>query len=146
MKTQRFIITLFAVAFAFAPQLLKTSTAAPDAQQGTYAAKLILPTAGQVLYPGQQVKVEWEALFPKLGVPLSSCETEVFLSLDGGRTFPMCISVSFDPKATFFYWTVPNTPTNTAVLDIRFGCEQFYPETPSAQTASSFVIGQSAAY
>ena len=146
MKTRGFVVTLFAVAFAFAPQLLKTSTAAPDAQQGTYAAKLVSPQAGDVVFPGQNVRVEWEALFPKLNVPLSWCEMEVFLSLDGGRTFNMCISVSFDPKATFFYWTVPNTPTNTAVLDIRFGCEQFYPETPSVQSASSFVIGQAATH
>ena len=139
MKTRGFVVTMFAVALSFTAQFVDSSSAASG-----YSAQLISPTAGQVLYPGQQVRVEWEALFPKLGVPLSWCEMEVFLSLDGGRTFNMCISVSFDPKATFFYWTVPNTPTNTAVLDIRFGCEQFYPETPSVQSASSFVIGQSA--
>jgi hypothetical protein len=141
MKTRGFVVTMFAVALGFAAQFVDSSSAASG-----YSAQLISPTAGQVLYPGQQVKVEWEALFPKLGVPLSWCEMEAFLSLDGGRTFPMCISVSFDPQATFFYWTVPNTPTNTAVLDIRFGCEQFYPETPSVQSASSFVIGQSATH
>jgi hypothetical protein len=86
MKTRGFVVTLFAVAFAFAPQLLKTSTAAPD---GTYTAKLVSPRAGDVVFPGQNVRVEWEALFPKLGVPLSWCEMEVFLSLDGGRTFNM---------------------------------------------------------
>jgi hypothetical protein len=139
MKTRGFVVTMFAVALSFTAQFVDSSSAASG-----YSAQLISPTAGQVLYPGQQVRVEWEALFPKLGVPLSWCEMEVFLSLDGGRTFNMCISVSFDPKATFFYWTVPNTPTNTAVLDVRFGCEQFYPETPSVQSASSFVIGQSA--
>lgn len=138
MKIRGFVVILFLTAFAFAPAKVNA--------QDKYSAKLISPTAGQVLYPGQQVRVEWEALFPKLGVPLSWCETEVFLSLDGGMTFPMCISVSFDPKAAFFYWTVPNTPTNTAVLDVRFGCEQFYLETPSVQSASPFVIGQSATH
>jgi hypothetical protein len=69
---------------------------------------------------------------------------EVFLSLDGGRTFPLCISVSFDPNTKFFYWTVPNTPTNAAVLDVRFGCEMFYPESHSPQPASTFVIAQTA--
>jgi hypothetical protein len=139
MKTRGFVVTMFVVALSFTAQFVDSSSAASG-----YSAQLISPTAGQVLSPGQQVRVEWEALFPKLNVPLSWCEMEVFLSLDGGRTFSLCISVSFDPKATFFYWTVPNTPTNTAVLDIRFGCEQFYPETPSVQSASSFVIGQSA--
>jgi hypothetical protein len=65
---------------------------------------------------------------------------EVMLSLDGGRTFNICISMSYDPKAEFFYWTVPNTPTNAAVLDIRFGCEMLYPESYSPQPASTFVI------
>jgi hypothetical protein len=137
MKTRGFVVTLFAVAFAFAPQFLNTSSAA-----GTYAARLISPTAGQVLFPGQRVKVEWKAALPNLD--LAGCEMEVFLSLDGGRSFPMVITPLLDPKATFFYWTVPNMPTNAAVLDIRFGCEGWYPESYSPQTASTFVIGHSA--
>jgi len=36
--------------------------------------------------------------------------------------------------------TVPNTPTNQAVLDIRFGCLNIYPETSSLQLRSPFVI------
>ena len=148
MKTRGFVVTLFVVAFAFAPQLLKTSTAAPDGN-GSYAAKLVSPQAGDVVFPGQNVRVEWEALFPKLNVPLSWCEAEIRLSLDGGVTFPFILTpIQFDPNNSIrsFDWTVPNTPTASAVLDIRFGCEQFYPETPSVQSASSFVIGQSATH
>jgi hypothetical protein len=37
----------------------------------------------------------------------------------------------------------PNTPTNTAVLNIRFGCLNIYPETPSMQVQSAFVISPS---
>ena len=144
MKPQQFIITLIAVAFAFAPQLLRTSTAASDDQQGTYAARLISPTAGQVLYPGQKVRVEWRATLPN--IDLAGCEMEVWLSLDGGRSFQSCITPILDPKARFFYWTVPNTPTNAAVMDVRFGCEGWYPESYSPQPASSFVIGQPATH
>jgi hypothetical protein len=72
------------------------------------------------------------------------CEMEVWLSLDGGRTFPMCITPILDPKATQFDWTVPNMPTNAAVLDIRFGCDGWYPESYSPQPASTFVIAQRA--
>jgi len=143
MKTRGFVVTLFAVAFAFAPQLLKTSTAAPDGPQGTYAAKLVSPQAGDVVFHGQKVRIMWEALYPKLPVNLSWCEAEIFLSLDGGVTFPFIITpIQFDPNNSIrsFDWTVPNTPTAAAVLDIRFGCEQYYPETRSVQTASSFVI------
>jgi hypothetical protein len=143
MKIRGFIVTLFAVAFAFAPQLLKTSTAAPDAQQGTYAAKLVSPQAGDVVFPGQKVRIVWEALYPKLNVPLSWCEAEIRLSLDGGVTFPFIITplqMGPDNSVRSFDWTVPNTPTAAAVLDIRFGCEQYFPEARSIQTASSFVI------
>ncbi len=45
----------------------------------------------------------------------------------------------WDPGITFFYWVVPNTPMNAAILDIRFGCEPISPAY-SPQTASPFVI------
>lgn len=152
MKTRGFVVTLFAVAFAFAPQLLKTSTAAsaePDNQQGRYAAKLVSPQAGDVVFPGQKVRIVWEALLPKLPVDLSWCEAEIYLSLDGGKSFPFIITpLRLDPnsRTLSFDWTVPNMPTAAAVLDIRFGCEQYFPETPSVQNASSFVIGQAATH
>ena len=103
----------------------------------------VLVTAGQVLVPGKQVKVAWEAAFPH--VDLDWCEMEVWLSLDGGTTFTLCLTPHVDPAARYFYWTVPNTPTNAAVLDIRFGCEWYYPESYSPQTASVFTITQSSA-
>ena len=68
------------------------------------------------------------------------CETEILLSLDGGRTIYMFITSSRKPKVQYFDWTVPNTPTNAAVLDIRFGCLNIYPETSSLQVQSAFVI------
>ena len=146
MKARGFVAILFAVAFAFAPQLLKASPAAPDGQEGKYAAKLVSPKAGDVVYPGQKVEIVWEASFPKLSVNLSWCETEIYLSLDGGQSFPVIITpihLDPNPSSTFLSWdwTVGNTPTHAAVMDIRFGCEQFYPETRSVQNASSFVIG-----
>ena len=149
MKTRGFVVTLFAVAFAFAPQLLKTSTAASTESEGKYAAKLVSPQAGDVVYPGQKVRIVWEALLPKLPVDPSWCEAEIYLSLDGGRSFPIIITpIRFDPDSKIFSfdWTVPNMPTAAAVLDIRFGCEQYFPEARSVQTASSFVIGQSATH
>ena len=77
-------------------------------------------------------------------INLGACEMEVWLSVDGGRTFPMWISPWLNAKAQSFDWTVPNMPTNAAVMDIRFGCEQFYPETYAPQPASTFVIAKSA--
>ena len=152
MKTRGFVVTLFAAAFAFAPQLLKSSTAAsaePDGPQGRYAAKLVSPHAGDVVFPGQKVRIVWEELLPKLPVDPSWCEAEIYLSLDGGKSFPIIITplhLGSENGILSFDWTVLNTPTTAAVLDIRFGCEQYFPETRSVQTASSFVIGSSAAH
>ena len=136
MKTQRLILALFALTVALAPQSSKTAFAQP--RQGAYRAKLISPRAGQVLVPGQVVRVAWTADFPE--VDLTMCEMEVLLSLDGGKTIYMRLIESRNPKIQYFDWTVPNAPTNAAVLNIRFGCLNLYPETPSLQIQSAFVI------
>ena len=127
-----------AVALIFAPQFVNTSNAA-----GTYSARQISPRGGQVLHPGQNVKVQWISVLPH--IDLTGCEMEVWLSFDGGRTFSMCITPILDPRAQFFFWTVPNIPTNAAVMDIRFGCEGWYPESYSPQPGSTFVIAKTAA-
>jgi hypothetical protein len=132
MKTRGFVLIMVAVAFAFAPAKLNA--------QGNYAVKLTSPVAGQVLYAGQKIMVEWQHRLPN--IPMAGCESEAWLSLDGGSTFPMWLTF-LDPRNTSFLWTVPNTPTNSAVLDIRFGCDLRYPESYSPQVASRFVIAKS---
>jgi len=137
MKIPGLIVTVLMIAVAFAP----AETTAQSNKKQTYSAKLVSPRLGQVLYPGQQVRIEWTAAFPDMR-NLHLCEMEIWLSLDGGRTFS-CIS-PVGVNVRYFDWTVPNTPTNAAVLDIRFGCEVYYPETASPQPASTFVIAQHA--
>jgi hypothetical protein len=136
MKTRGLLVTIFAVALGCAPLFVNTSSAA----SGTYSAQLISPVAGQVFYPGQQIRVEWKHTLPN--IPLRGCESEAWLSLDGGRTFSMWITF-LAPSSTSFLWTVPNTPTNAAVLDIRFGCDLYYPESYAPQPASMFTIARS---
>lgn len=68
------------------------------------------------------------------------CETEVLLSLDGGKTIYMLLTEQRNPEIQYFDWTVPDAPTNAAVLDIRLGCPNRYPETSSLQVQSAFVI------
>jgi hypothetical protein len=46
----------------------------------------------------------------------------------------MCITPVMGPEGAIFLWTVPNLPTNAAVLDIRLGCEGWYPENYAPQT------------
>ena len=71
------------------------------------------------------------------------CETEILLSLDGGKTIYSLLTEQRNPKVQYFDWVVPNAPTNAAVLNIRFGCLNLYPETPSLQIKSTFVIAPS---
>ena len=139
MKTRQFVLMVLAVTFAFAPQTFRTSTAAPGSRP-RYSARLISPVAGTVLTPGQVVRVEWESTIPH--VDLSWCEVELYLSLDGGRSNFARITPQLDPRMKFYNWVVPNTPTNAAVLDIHFGCEGYFPETPSIQSQSVFVIAR----
>ena len=136
MKLQRSILALGTLAFVLAPQLPVTASAQSDKPK--YGAKLISPRPGQVLQSGQVVRIQWTASFPN--VDLSMCETEVLLSLDGGKTIYMMVTEQRNPRIQYFDWTVPNTPTNQAVLDIRFGCLNIYPETSSLQLQSPFVI------
>ena len=131
MKTRAFVLIVVAVAFAFAPPKLSA--------QSNYTVKLTSPVAGQVLYAGQQIMVEWKHKLPN--IPLSGCESEAWLSLDGGSTFPVWITW-LAPGSTSFLWTIPSTPTNTAVLDIRFGCDLHYPESYAPQPASMFTIAK----
>jgi len=134
MKVRAFIVPLFLLAFAFVPSLVWALPPPPP----LYTPTLISPKVGQVLYPGQIVRVEWK---PSIQYTWPSyCELELWLSLDGGRTYTLPITPSLDPNARFFYWNVPNTPTNSAVLQIRFGCEPMSPESYHPQTASPFVI------
>jgi hypothetical protein len=41
---------------------------------------------------------------------LTACEMEVWLSVDGGNTFPMWISPWLNAKAQSFDWIVPEYP------------------------------------
>ena len=136
MKLQRSILALVALAFVLSPQ--SPGTALAQADKRRYSARLISPRAGEILEPGQVVRIAWTANFPD--VDLSMCETEVLLSLDGGKTIYMLLTEQRNPRIQYFDWTVPNTPTNQAVLDIRFGCLNIYPETSSLQLRSPFVI------
>jgi len=131
MKIHGLVLIMVAVAFAFAPAKLNA--------QGNYAVKLTSPVAGQVLYAGQQIMLEWKHTLPR--IPLAGCESELWLSVDGGRTFTW--SAFLAPTNTSLLWTVPNAPTNAAVLDIRFGCDLHYPESYAPQPASMFTIAKS---
>ena len=139
MKLQRLIPALLALTVVLIPQSLQTAFAQGD----RYSAKLLAPRPGQTVTAGQVVRVQWTANFP--GVDLSMCETEVLLSIDGGKTIYMMLTEQRNPRVQYFDWTVPNVSTDQAVLDIRFGCLNMYPETSSLQLRSTFAIKAPAA-
>ena len=137
MKAPRFIALFFAFTVVFVPQLIGTANARPRDRGQKYSATLIAPRAGEVLVAGQVYRIQWRSELPILD--LSMCETELRLSVDGGRTFTW-ITGERDPTVKYVDWTVPNTPTNSAVIDVHFGCLGLYPETASIQTHAAFII------
>ena len=138
MKTHPAILALLALAIIFAAPSSRTVFA--KGGETAYSAQLISPGAGSVVKPGQVVRVEWTTTYPR--VALSMCETEVLVSLDGGRTYSY-ITSQRNPKIHSFDWTVPELPAGGpvwAILDIRFGCLGIYPESYSPQIESAFLI------
>ena len=121
----------------FTPSLFTTTTARPKPAGERYSASLVAPRAGEVLVPGRVYRIEWTSVLPDMD--LSLCETELRLSLDGGRTFTW-ITGERDPTVKYVDWIVPNTPSRNAVIDVHFGCLGHYPETSSIQTRSAFII------
>jgi hypothetical protein len=82
----------------------------------------LTPGANQVLRAGAEVAIRWEAELPGCTRNFFG-EQEINLSLDGGRSFPYRITprLAYDERG--YVWRVPNLPTDQAVLDLRYGCE-----------------------
>ena len=137
MKTRAFLIIAFALAFMLEAQFFNTSEAVP-----AFQAWLSSPRAGQVLQPGQVVQVEWKSRVPPIDP--ARCESEFALSLDGGATYPYLIGPWMDGNTRKFYWTVPDMPTNQAVLMLRYGCWLEFEEAYSPQVGNTFVIAKRA--
>src|SRR4051812_35037531 len=111
MKLQHLALGLLAFAIVVSPQSPATALAQG---RGNYRAKQVSPKPGQVVVPGQVVRIEWSSEYPN--VDLGMCETEVLLSLDGGKTVYMMLRELRNPKEQSFDWIVPNAPTKDAVL------------------------------
>jgi hypothetical protein len=84
--------------------------------------RLISPRAGDSFIPGQKVNIVWQVDVPP-NIDARSCEQEIFLSLDGGKTISYRLTPELNPTVRQYQWTVPNLPTERVVLDIRFGSE-----------------------
>jgi hypothetical protein len=91
--------------------------AAPAAQ--ALPVQLVSPRPGATLLAGSEAELEWAPLGSLAGVE----EWEAFLSLDGGRTYPIRITPHLDQDLRRVRWRVPGLPTSDARLLLRLGDE-----------------------
>ncbi len=87
---------------------------------GSDAARLVSPADGSELIAGSEAVLEWE----DAGLPGLSDEWEAFLSVDGGRTWPLRVTPHLDISIRRFTFRVPALPTRDARLLLRFGDER----------------------
>lgn len=83
-------------------------------------ARLVAPAAGTELTAGSLAVVAWE----ERALPENTEEWEAFLSVDGGRTYPLRVTPHLDIDIRSFSFRVPDVPTREARLMLRFGDER----------------------
>lgn len=86
---------------------------------GAPLARLLAPAEGDELTAGRDAVIEWE----ELALPPHVVEWEAFLSVDGGKTWPLRITPHLDIAIRRFTFRVPDLPTREARLLLRFGDE-----------------------
>jgi len=91
------------------------------------APLLTAPRAGAELTAGALAAVAWE------DPPPDAEEWEAFLSLDGGRTYPVRITPHLDLSIRRFTFQVPAFPTRDARILLRFGDERREVEVETPQ-------------
>jgi hypothetical protein len=93
------------------------------ARAGAVPVAWVSPPAGAVWDAGESVTLEWRRTgsWPR---ELRVEEWEAFLSLDGGRTFPVRLTPHLDADLRAVRVPVPNLPSDNARLLLRFGDER----------------------
>src|SRR5579872_1425653 len=93
---------------------------AVHAAEQRFDVRLIEPASRVDLLAGSTVPISWEAT----NAPAEVEEWEAFLSIDGGRTYPMRITPHLDASIHRFTWTVPSLPGAEVSILLRFGNER----------------------
>ena len=91
-----------------------------SAAEPSFDVHLIEPAAGIDLAAGSTTSIAWEAF----GTPANVEEWEAFLSVDGGRTYPLRVTPHLDATIHRFQWNVPNLPGAQVAVLLRFGDER----------------------
>lgn len=95
-------------------------TAGGASAETTPMARLLAPADGAELTAGSLAAIEWVGL----DLPARAHEWEAFLSVDGGRTWPLRVTPHLDLSIRRFSFRVPGFPTKDARLLLRFGDEE----------------------
>lgn len=103
------------LALALAASAGRTLAAAPP------EVRLLSPAAGSTLVAGSRERLAWEPVAP-LAAAIE--EWEAFLSLDGGRTYPVRLTPHLDRERRSIAFEVPALPSDGARLLLRFGDER----------------------
>ena len=98
---------------------LVLAVSAAQAVPERVSVRLVSPQPGATLLAGSEAEVEWAPLGSLDGIE----EWEAFLSLDGGRTYPVRITPHLDQDLRRVRWQVPGLPTSDARLLLRLGDE-----------------------
>jgi hypothetical protein len=93
---------------------------AADSAESGEMARLVSPAAGNELVAGSMATIWWE----ELALPEHTVEWEAFLSVDGGRTWPLRVTPHLDISIRRFSFRVPDLPTRDARILLRFGDER----------------------
>lgn len=110
--------------------------AAPGRASERLPVRVVAPAPGTKLAAGTLSTVEWtESEAGRL--PERIVEWEAFLSLDGGRTWPLRLTPHLAIGLRRFSFRVPGFPSRDARLLLRFGDER---EETSVDVPGSFTI------
>ncbi|HEV2845545.1 MAG TPA: hypothetical protein VG477_11910 [Thermoanaerobaculia bacterium] len=103
-------------------------------------ARMLAPEDGAELVAGSVAVVQWEE------APPGAVEWEAFLSVDGGRTYPLRVTPHLDLSIRRFAFQVPAFPTRSARVLLRFGDERREVEVETPQRFSIAARGGSSAW
>ena len=103
------------------------------------APGFLRPAAGDRLESGTVVELLWNLD----AVPSDAQESELVLSLDGGRTFPIRLTADFDSATRKILWRVPALPTDQARLALRAGNDEEPAQETFQLVSAAFVISGS---
>ncbi len=112
------------------------SPLAPTPVGGDRALQLYAPSENVPMIGGESAQLDLGTLSTYLDDPRVT-EWEAFLSLDDGVTYPIRITPHLDRDLRRISWLVPELPTRTARLLLRFGDEK---NETSVEIPRRFVI------